>query len=679
MIRKSFIQFRIGGTNLLIQILCFLFCTQAIFAQDFNIKFKIKDTPDSILVTTKLYKFSLDKISAFASLKNWQGKSYTSFPLDVQYNLAETRDIARINRQWKIKDKKITSTAAVDGLTVQEIKIICFDDAFEIQIKSLPNQDSANSGAYLLRRNDDGFDTADWDQYFSPEPDDYFRTNPTIDIRVDQDQQWVYTPAPLNLSFKTKAGWFSIGLAELPDASVFAFKNKALWLDFPWNQIRPQKDQLFRFPSLIFTFNNSPWEAVGDYSSYLSKNNIAPNLKKEQRPDWWKRPLVTTWGEQRIQQITYDNPNFNGAWVKNYIAQQQQALDSLKFNLIIENKWAGADGDPSPSDRFQDLRNLIDWCHEQGLKVILFWKAWKVEANSLPIKMGIFDGEYVDATHPLFENYVDSCCQVLFGNGQDQLNADGLKIDQLFLTRDPAKANYAMSTMGIGFREAYHYLQTFYRTAKKYKPDALIMSSAIDPHFADVQDMVRINDDWDNKTVREKRARIITQAMPGMLIDGDAADLPSSIALYHYVTSAVYGVPSVQYLTRFYDSAITEEIKSRISNLLKLYQLRPEGKLKFVDYGNWQIVNEAEEVVAESIPSGKGLLVFEDKDRAKLLCTETSALHIIFERHLIKTIEDETGIKIPFTDLGQGLYELKNVEQGKIYKLHLRKISTKRR
>ncbi len=51
-------------------------------------------------------------------------------------------------------------------------------------------------------------------------------------------------------------------------------------------------------------------------------------------------PLVSTWGEQRAQQITYDHPNFNSAWVKNYVAQQQQALDSLKFNLIIENKWA---------------------------------------------------------------------------------------------------------------------------------------------------------------------------------------------------------------------------------------------------------------------------------------------------------------------------------------------------
>lgn len=677
--KRSISSNKIGGLKLLCHIFYILFCTQAIIAQDSSNKFKIKDTPDAILVTTKCYALTLDKTNAFADLKNRQQISYTSFPLDVQYNLSETRDVTVIDRQWKIKDKTISCNATLAGLIVQQIKIICSEDAFEIEINSLPNQNSANTGAYLLRRNNAGFDNSDWDQYFSPEPDDYFKSNPIVDIRADRDQQWAFTPAPLNLSFKTAAGWFSIGLAELPDASIYAFKDNAIWLDFPWHKIQLQHNQLYRFSSLIFTFNNSPWEAVGDYYRYLSRNNNFQTSKQNKQPDWWKRPLVSTWGEQRVLQITHEHPNFNSGWVKNYVTHQLQALDSLSFNLIIENKWAVADGDPTPSDRFQDLRELIDWCHALDIKVILFWKAWKVEAKSLPIRMKIFDGEHVDATDPLFESYVDSCCQVLFGDGQDQLNADGLKIDQLFLTRDPARANYAAGNIGIGFREAYRYLQIFYQMAKKYKPDALIMSSAIDPHFADVQDMVRINDDWDNKTLREKRARIITQAMPGMLIDGDAADLHANIALYHYVTSAVYGIPSIQYLTGFQDKPISLEVKDQILNLLKLYQFKPEGNLKFVDYGNWQIIDKGGKIVAESIPSGKGFLVFEDKHKAKLLCIENSGLHLIFDRYLLKSVHDENNKKASVIDLGHGLYELKDIEPGKVYELQLKKISTRRR
>lgn len=664
----------IGGNRIFIPIIAILICTHAIFAQDPSIKFKIKDTPDSIVVATKIYSLALDKKNGVAYLKNWQGIPYTAFPLDVQYNLAEERDLNRITRQWTVKDKIITATAAVDGLAVQEIKIICLEDAFEIKIGSLPNYDPSTIGAYLLRRNDGGFDTANWEQYFSPEPDDYFRSNPAIDLRADRDQQWIFAPAPLNLSFKTKAGWFSIGLAELPDASVFNFKNKALWLDFPWDKIQPQPNQLYRFPSLVFTFNRSPWEAVGDFSRYLSSKKN-PSAKKEiQRLDWWRRPLVSTWGEQRVQQMTGDHPNFNGTWVKNYIAQQQQALDNLKFNVMIENKWSGADGDPSPADRFQDLRELIDWCHEQDMKVILFWKAWKVEANSLPIRMGSFEGEYVDATHPLFESYVDSCCQVIFGSGASQLNADGLKIDQLYLMRDPAKAKYARSSQGIGFREAYRYLEVFYRTAKKYKPDALVVSSAIDPHFAEVQDMVRINDDWDNKTVREKRARIITQSLPGMLIDGDAADMSATIIGYHYITSAVYGVPCIQYLSRLASGEINPATRLMLVQLLRLYQQAPaNGQLNFVDYGQWQIRSKNNELLMQSLPGGRGILQFQDRERATLLCSEGNQLLVAVEGLRLRSVADAGGSAILFKDLGQGIYEMNNLQPGASYQLRFKK------
>lgn len=676
---KNSVVTRTGGfTFLILQVILLFICTHVIFARGAKIKLKIKETKDSIYVTARSYSLSIEKSSAVIRLANLHGEAHTSFPLDVKYNLDEIKNKIHANREWRIRDKRISSKIIIDDLVVQEVNISFFDEAFEIRFASMPPHPT-NFGVYLFRRDKFGFDTSDWDQYFSPEPDDFSRTSPNVDIRVDRDQQWVFTPAPLNLSFKTPAGWFSIGLAELPDASIFAFKNNAIWLDIPWKKLQIKYDKIFRFPAVVFTFNNSPWEAVGDFSFYLSQNNLMTPPANKPRPNWWKRPLVSTWGEQRVQQISGSHSDFNSNWVKKYVVQQQEALDSLTFNLIIEDKWANAYGDPIPADRFRDMRHLIDWCHEQGIRVILFWRAWKVEAYSLPIRMGIFDGEYIDATHDLFENYVDSCCQIIFGNKPDQLNADGLKIDYLFQTRDPARASYSNPLKGIGIRETYHYLRTFYRTAKKYKPDALIMSTAIDPHFAHIQDMVRINDDWDNKTLREKRARIITNAMPGMLINGDAADMSINIARYHYLTSAIYGIPSIHYLNQFRDATIPQSIKDQILKLLKFYAKKPEGKLKFVDYGNWQILNEDDEVAAESIPAGKGFLIFEDKDNATLLCTENSKIHLVFDRHLLKSVQDEVGSKIPFTDLGHGLYELSDLKEGKVYELRLRKISSRRR
>ena len=68
-----------------------------------------------------------------------------------------------------------------------------------------------------------------------------------------------------------------------------------------------------------------------------------------------------------------------------------------------------------------------------------------------------------------------------------------------------------------------------------------------------------------------------------------------------------------------------------------------------------------------------------DKDKAKLLCIDNNLMHIIFEHHRLKGVHDADGTKIPITNLGHGLYELKDIKQGKIYDLQLRKISTKRR
>lgn len=675
---SHFNRFYFIEKELLLAMICIMFIGLPGLAKANDDQINIISSGDVITIKTSVYQLKLEKNTGQLYLSNKDGIPYTSFPLDIQFDLSEQREPNSIVRSWKIRDRAIIVTTGFEGMTAQEIKITIYYDAFKVEIKSILPRSFNSIGAYIFRRNDNGFDTTNWDQYFSPEPDDYFRTNPVVDLRADRDQQWVFAPAPLNLSFKTKAGWFSTGLLDLPDASIYSFKHNALWLDIPWHRIKLQRELLYQFPAIIITFNNSPWDALADYARFVRQHSSKVQNRLKRAPGWWKRPLVSTWGEQRVNQVTDEHPNFNSQWVRDYVTQQRFALDSLDFNLIIESKWALNDGEAVPSERFQDLRKLIDWCHDHGIKVILFWKAWKAEARALPVRMGIIDREYIDATHPLFESYVDSCCQVLFGNGPEQLDADGLKIDRLFLARDPSRANYANSNAGMGFREVYRYLYVFYQTAKKYKPDALLISSAIDPHFADVQDMVRVNDDWDNKMVREKRARIITQALPGMLIDGDAADLPRGIALYHYVTSAIYGVPSIQYLTRFHDAPIHAEMRAQILNLLKLYQLKQDGLIRWVDYGNWQIVSNDGKLLAESLPNGKGLLVFESNSRAKLLCIENHSVHLLLDRRQLRSIQDEFGAAVPFFDLGEGIYELRDVALDRIYNLELRSIPRRR-
>lgn len=668
------------GNFYIVTFLCWLCLVDAVifgmlFGQPSKSQVDIDETESSITVLAKSYLLLLDKNTAMASLSNRQGLRFSSFPLEVQFDGSQIQLASGCQYEWKIKQNDIYLRASLDGQLIQRVKLSCWDRAFEIQLDSKIPPLTA-MGAFLLRRGQQGFDTSQWEQYFSPEPDDYFHTPPAVDVRIDRDQQWAFAPAPLNLSFKTPAGWFSVGLAELPDASIFIFKNGAFWLDVPWRKLSLSPDQLYSFPALIFTFNESPWQAVADFAGCLhqSRKGSERQNRRSLTPAWWRQPLVSTWGEQTIQELEYNHARFNTEWVRDYVQQQMAALQCSTFTLIIADNWSRAYGDPHPAERFRNLRALIDGYHEQGLKVILFWKAWKVEANSIATNFNVLDGEYVDATHSRFESYVDSCCQILFGKGPEALNADGLKMDYLFLVRDPATAKYADPTRGVGFREVYRYLETFYRLAKKYQPEALIIGSAIDPHFREIQDMVRVHDDWDHKTTREKRARIITQSLPGMLIDGDAADMSATIIGYHYITSAIYGVPCIQYLSRLANGEINPATRLMLVQLLRLYQQAPaNGQLNFVDYGQWQIRSKNNELLMQSLPGGRGILQFQDRERATLLCSESNQLLVAVEGLRLRSVADAGGSAILFKDLGQGIYEMNNLQPGASYQLRFKK------
>ncbi len=632
---------------------------------------KIARTQDAIVISGEQYQLSISTSDGFAELRNKDWALLASFPLHAQFDPG-LNPPSPIQLDWQIKGKEVHLKTEVDGYPYQRVTIRPSSDAFEVIFGIRPTPQ--DSGVYLFQRGSSVFQIPGLESTFSPEPDDFDTNTPQVDVRVARDEKWVFSPAPLNLSFITKQGNFSLGLAELPDASLFVFRHGAIYLDYPWYKIPPSSDIHMNLVPIVFTFNRSSWEAVGDYQAYLVNHHYIPSDERriQKRALWWSRAMVCTRGEQMTRNIPSDHPDYTAEWVKNYIIDQQTTLNNRDFTVLIDEKWCQAYGDPNPSERFRDLRTLVDWCHERGHKVVLSWYAWKIENTSLAADFNVADGEFIDATHPQFEAYIDSCCRILFGSGEGQLNVDGLKVDHLYDVRDPSSANYRNPADGIGIKELYHYLKTLYVHAKKVKADGLIIGNAIDPHFASVQDMVSINEDWDSKLRREKRARIIHEAMPDLLICGDAVQMYNSIALYHYVTSAIYAVPTIYYLWQFQDGDISEMNRHIINHILELNAHKPVGRLEFVDYGNWRILHNGY-VLAESLPQGKGIAFYTDESKGMLLCAENTSLHMALTDHRLRSIFDEQGNSIPFKDLGQEIYELRNLKQGELYRLSLGK------
>jgi len=657
----------------------FLFLTAVILSFSCSSQKNVKNRSASIDLKTDVieiegvdYRAVIEKENALIKIFNPSGRLYTRFPLAAQ-TAPTGSPLEGATMTWENNGREV-KLHYLDGVRkLQSVQLNFFDDGFEIKFGIwLPFGEK--TGIYCLKRGETGIETDAWQDYFSPEADSYHDFPPRIDVLANRDNQWFFCPAPLHLSFETPAGWFSLGLANLPPATQFSFIENSVSLDYHWEKVARTNDELFWLVPLVVTFNHDEWRAVADYRRYLiNHNHLQERAKVKNGVAWWQQPLLSTWGEQTVLKLTGKNSGFNTEWVKQYITRQMTNYPNTSFTIIIDKQWQKTFGNYRPDSRFKDLKELIHWCHQQNHKVILWWKAWTAEANSLAQNMEITDGDFIDATHPAFENYARQCCEFILGTADTSLNADGLKISDTYLLRSPEKANYQDSTKGIGIQELYLYLQTFYHQAKLVKPDALILGDAIDPHFEDVQDMVSVNEDWDNKLRREKRARIITQALPNTGLNGDAADLSGKIANYHYVTSTIYATPKIEYSGQFPDQPIAPEFHDLMKKLLAIYGLKGNGHPEFVEYGWWQWRN-GNKLIAESIANGSALIFYKNQTEALLISSEDQDIPVLLEKSRLLGVRTEKGEDVVVESLKNQIYKLRNIQKNQYYKLKLRSV-----
>ncbi|NOZ60874.1 MAG: hypothetical protein GXO74_04260 [Calditrichaeota bacterium] len=624
-----------------------------------------------IRITTPVYFLKINKHNARAEFFNSVQKKYTSFPLAVQLPAPKSDSRAESSFKWQIKNNFLSCQQFSEDSLILKMEFAFFENCFSVKFSVHPPDSGV--GVYFFRRENEAMDSRGWSEFFSPEPDDYYTRNPQIDIRTDRDQQWKFAPAPLNLSFHSPAGWFSVGLTELPDATIFAFKNKSLSLDIPWEKISAAKNNFYQLPELLISCNRSEWDGVRDFSRFILQGNKSQQKRSEKMADWWKQPLVSPRGDRLLNQFTADDQRYTLDWVKTFVDSIRSTWIDTNFIFILDGKWNRLYGDPTPGPNFKNLRNFIDWCHVRGIRVILSWKAWQIEPDTKAVRWGLHDGEFCDATHHLFSAYVDSCCKMMLGNRPGQLNADGIQIENLFLTPNPVTADFENPTLGMGIKEAYRYLGEFYRRAKLHKPDALIISSAIDPHFYHIQDMVQLQDGWDNKLRREKRARIIINALPGKLIDAGAVTMYNKIAPYYFATAAIFGMPAIQYSQSFADGKIADENKNFIRQAVQFAANKPDGIVTFSDFGKWKLRSFDGDLLAETAEKGKGIIIYHN-NRAEFLSAHNGRLVLLMDNFEIRKVRNEKNTIVPFRKLADGIFELDEVNCGERYFLNLRKI-----
>ena len=363
---------------------------------------------------------------------------------------------------------------------------------------------------------------------------------------------WFFTPGPLYLAWgdEGEREWIDLGVAAPVEELSFT--------------------ELAYVPRDGVT---DPYEGLRRHRDDLAARGAAPPVEARERPDWWQEPIFCGWGAQVHLGETSGRPAAEFASQERYDAFLGR-LDSegvAPGTVVLDDKWQTAYGTNEPDEaKWPDLRAWIARRHERGQKVLLWWKAWDPEGLGPELCIRNPDGAPValDPTNPdAREELTRQLAELLSPDG---LDADGLKID--FTARAPS--GYALELHGDtwGIALLHELLAVVHAAAKAAKPEALLVTQVPHPAFADVADMIRLNDmiGGHASVVPQMRFRaaVSRAACPELLVDTDDWRVPSREAWREYLEAKPeLGVPSLYYATHV--DATGEELETSDYHLLR--------------------------------------------------------------------------------------------------------------
>ena len=382
-----------------------------------------------------------------------------------------------------------------------------------------------------------------------------------------------FTPPPLYLALADGevddprapgAGWLDLGLAAPLEqltfsrlAYVAADRLCSLRLDYDGHTA---VEGVFETPTVVITPSvPDPYRGLRRHRDDLARRAAAPPVVRRDVPAWWAEPIFCGWGAQnhlaRQQGVPAGAVATQSAYDGFLAVLDKQGV--RPGTVVIDDKWQLTYGanEPDPA-KWPDLRAWIAARHGEGRRVLLWWKAWDPEG--IPPELCVCTPERtpvgIDPSNPAARDFVAESVGRLLGPGG--LDADGLKID--FTARTPAGRALLShgGTWGIALLHAL--LRVVRDAAKGAKPDALLVTQTPHPAFADVTDMLRLNDmlrmdDPGPATVvaqMRHRAAVVAAACPEVLLDTDDWQPPDRDAWRAYLEAKTrLGVPALYYAT----------------------------------------------------------------------------------------------------------------------------------
>jgi hypothetical protein len=402
----------------------------------------------------------------------------------------------------------------------------------------------------------------------------------------------IFSPPPLYLAFGGENGdWLTAGVVAGVEALRFTQLRYLpldggflLELDYDGHTTVTGS---FTTPALVLRPAPDPWLGLAAHREDLVGRGLAPRhpawvtaaddrphpasataTSDQPRPlaraDWWSEPIFCGWGAQCARAGKgIAPPDLARADLYDRWLARLESHGVVPGTIVIDDRWQAEYGTATPDpERWPDLRGWIERRHASGQRVLLWWKAW--DPSGLPAEECVTDpsGRPI-AADPGSPAYRERLRRMVFDLlGTAGAGADGFKVD--FTQRCPA--GRALSRPGAepgapwGIAALHLLLRTIYDAAKRAKPDALIVAHAPHPAFADVCDMVRLNDILESDPSGAPvpavdqlafRHAVAGTALPHHLIDTDQWPIADLAQWRAYVLAqSRLGVPALYYAER---------------------------------------------------------------------------------------------------------------------------------
>lgn len=409
----------------------------------------------------------------------------------------------------------------------------------------------------------------------------------------------IFSPPPLALGFSRQS---PTGATDVPTGAWFALSLRApveelnfttmryepvdggFWIRLNYDG-RSVIDGAWTSPAVVLRAAASGWDVLTDYRDDLVLNGCAPATAPHQET-WWRQPLFCGWGAQcaRVTHqlhaagkplaldpvsdsepetlteedaVVWSAPSYARQEVYDEFLARLDANGLWPGTIVLDDRWQEEYGTAMPDqEHWPDLRGWIADRHAAGQKVLLWWKAW--DPQGLPPEECILDAAgrpiAVDPANEAYRERLEGIVRYLIST--DGLDADGFKVD--FTQRAPSGQSVSGSDGAWGIAALHLLLGTLYRATKSAKADALVVCHAVHPSFADVCDMVRLNDvlryDVFGDAVSAVdqmvfRQQIATRTLPDHGIDTDQWPMSSRAEWLDYADlQGSLGVPALYYL-----------------------------------------------------------------------------------------------------------------------------------